>query len=170
MNSASELFNGAMIWLRDNYMKYRFFTERDVVWTLQLRIEEVIREEGLPYRVFNDYGVAPRTRADLVLRDADATIDLAAEFKYEPSHDRKVSLGGDIMDGKFPVVFWKDPSGSVGKDITRVREFVESGLVKEAQSVFIDEGGYFLRREPFEGAEWKDWGEGVSVLWASFRS
>ena len=72
------------------------------------------------------------------------------------------------MDGKFPVIFWNDPSGSVGKDVVRVREFVGNDWAKSAYSVFVDEGSYFSWREPFEGAKWLDWGGSVSVLWGSF--
>ena len=157
-----------MEWLRENYSEYRFFTERDVVWTVQLKIEEVIRTERLPYRLFNDYSLAPRVRADLVLLDPDGSTAVVAELKYEPSHDRKSNYGGDIWYKKFPVVFWNDPSGSVGKDVIRVREFVEKGWANAGYSVFVDEGSYFSWREPFEGTKWLDWGGGVSVLWGSF--
>ena len=167
MTTATDLFEDVMEWLREHYSEYRFFTERDVVWTVQMEIGRVIRAEGLPYHVFNDYRVAPRVRADLVITDPNARIEVAAEFKYEPSHNRKVRLGGDIMDGKFPVVFWNDPSGSVGKDVVRVRDFVRNGWAQSGYSVFVDEGSYFSWREPFEGAKWLDWGGGVSVLWSS---
>ena len=85
---------------------------------------------------------------------------MAAEFKYEPSHTRKYS---DILPTKLPVVFWAD---GVGKDMERIREFVSKGGAEVAYLVFIDEGGYFRRREPFSGSEWIDWQNGVSLLWA----
>ena len=170
MTTASELFEGAMEWLREHYSEYRFFTERDIEWTLQIQIDQEINRKKLPYRIFNNHTLSakPRRSADLVVLDPDGSVAVAAELKYELSHVRKVSLGGDIMDGKFPVVFWNDPSGSVGKDVTRVREFVDLGLARVAKSVFIDEGSHFRSREPFDGSEWIDWDDGVSVLWATY--
>jgi hypothetical protein len=143
--------------------------ERDLVWTIQTRLRQVIRERSLPFGVLNDYPLLPGARrarsADLVIRDADQMVLVAAEFKYEPSHRR-----ADLLPGKLPVVFWG--SDGVAKDIQRIREFVEQGAARAAYAVFVDEGRYFRHREAHAGAAWRDWpssrpdGHQASVLWA----
>jgi len=136
--TARELFREAMDWLRENYASFRFYTERDVVWTVQERLRRDIEERGLPLRVFNDYGVLPGKRrsfsADLAVLDEHEKVLLAVEFKYEPSHRRS-----DIPKKKFPVVFWGKEG--VGKDVDRVERFVTEGDVVQALALFIDEGG-----------------------------
>ena len=56
--SATELFENAMDWLREHYGEYRFFAERDVVWTVQKQILATIEGAQLPYRVFNDLTIS----------------------------------------------------------------------------------------------------------------
>ncbi len=89
---ASELFENAIIWLKEHYAQFQFFVERDVVWTLQLYLIRQIREQSLPYPVFNDYPILPGTRrslcVDLAILNTENLIEGAAEFKYEPSHQR----------------------------------------------------------------------------------
>jgi hypothetical protein len=161
---AAALFADSMEWLHQNYSAYRFFCERDIVWTIQTYLTHQIDQKKLPYRVYNDYSLLPGHRADLVIVDAADTILLAAEFKYEPSHQRK-----DILPTKFPVVFWG--SDGVGKDVQRVHAYVTSGKCPVAYAIFIDEGGAFRRRPPYPGSTWIDWGAGgpaqqqVAVLW-----
>ena len=155
-----------MDWLREHYGEYRFFAERDVVWTVQKHILAVIEEAQLPYRVFNDLTISKGIRADLAILDA-GSIEVAVEFKYEPSHSRSTERGGDIWPTKLDpsVVFWTG-AGSVAKDVQRTREYVEQGKAKAAYSLFIDEGGEFRRRNPHPGSEWRDWGEGRWALWS----
>ena len=166
--SATELFENAMDWLREHYGEYRFFAERDVVWTVQKHILATIEDAQLPYRVFNDYALSKGERPipDLVILSSDDSVEVIAEFKYEPSHSRSTKSGGDIPSTKFPVVLWTDKSGSVAKDVERTREYVEKGKTKVAYSVFIDEGGAFNYRNPHPGSEWLNWGEGRWVLWS----
>ncbi len=163
---ATKLFEDTIEWLRCQYRGYRFFTERDIVWTVQTRMMEEIERADLPYRVFNEYRLGG-PRADLVILGGDS-VEVAAEFKYEPSHDRKADRGGDIWSSKLnpSAVFWSDPNGSVTKDVRRVQEYVEQGKAKTAYSIFIDEGGHFRWRDPPHGSEWIDWTGGVSVLWS----
>ena len=161
MESGIELFENALAWLRDNYGRFRFFTERDIVWTVQNHIIELIGEQNLPYRVFHNFPVSlPGKRqslcTDLAILNQDDSVEVAIEFKYEPSHLRK-----DIWPTKFPVVFW-DKEG-VGKDIERINEFVDKFVAKDkvgartAYLIFIDEGGYFKRRNPHPGSKWEEW-------------
>lgn len=168
MSAAHDLFDDAVEWLRLGYGEFVFFAERDLVWTLQTRMRREIDDRGLPLRVYNDYPVLLGTRrarsADLVLLDGDE-VALAVEMKYEPSHART-----DILQGKLPVVFWGVEG--VAKDIGRVREFVASGRVDRAISMFVDEGGAFRHRPPHPGSRWIDWSvEGPdwlrpSLLWS----
>ena len=50
-----ELFKEALGWLGKNYRK--FYTERDIVWTIQKHLIRVIKRKHLPYKVFNDYPI-----------------------------------------------------------------------------------------------------------------
>lgn len=169
------MFENAMEWLREHYGEYRFFAERDVVWTVQMRIAAQIQNAGLPYRVFNDHTLSKGTRADLVVLDG-GSVAVAAEFKYEPSHARSTGYGGDIWFTKLSpsVVFWTVPQASkdssVEKDVQRVRQYVDEGKANAAYSVFIDEGGAFSHRDPHPGSEWQDWGDSRWVLWSQVSS
>lgn len=166
---ATELFESTIEWLRSQYASYRFFTERDVVWTIQLRMLEELERTHLPYRVVNEYGFGVGgPRADLVVL-AGGSVEVAAEFKYEPSHARKADRGGDIWSSKLnpSAVFWSDSSGrSVIGDVRRVQAYVEQGEAKAAHFIFIDEGGHFRWRGSPHGSKWIDWPGGISVLWS----
>lgn len=168
---AAELFENALEWLRLNYAQFQFFAERDVVWTLQRYISSQIKLQGKPYSVFNDFPILPGNRrsicADLVLLNEENSIEVAAEFKYEPSHLRR-----DIWPTKLnpSVVFWGNDG--VKKDVERVQEFVERRKAKIAYSIFIDENGLFRHRLPHPGTIWVDWKisdeipHRVSLLWS----
>ena len=62
MNEAARVFEEAIEWLHHNYHACRFFTERDIVWTLQLHLSEQMQARTLSYRVFNDFPILPGTR------------------------------------------------------------------------------------------------------------
>src|SRR6266700_1948153 len=74
------------------------------------------KEQGLPFRVFHDYPILPGKRrslcVDLAILNTDSLVEVAVEFKYEPSHNRS-----DIWPTKLKpsVVFWGDDG--VGKDV-----------------------------------------------------
>ncbi len=131
----------------------------------------MVANRGLPWIVLNDYPMLPGPRrsfsADLVTRDVNGEVLVAAEFKYEPSH-RRVEFGA--MPGKLPVVFWG--MEGVAKDVVRIKQFVEAGIARTAFAVFIDEGRHFRHRHAHPGSEWRDWeptrpGDGSpSILWA----
>ena len=167
----TELFENAMDWLREYYWEHRFFAERDIVWTVQKQMLQVVEAVGVPFHVVNDYTMFDRIRADLVVLNSGA-VEVAVEFKYEPSHARSTERKGDIWQSKFnpDIVFWTVPAssrdGSVEKDILRTRQYVEERKANVAYSVFIDEGGNFSHRDPPLGSEWHDWGEGKWVLWS----
>ena len=167
--SAAQLFEEAIEWLRASYWSRPFFVERDIVCTVQLWLLDQIRAKSIPLTVHNDHPIgdfiasARRRTADLALLDPTGRISLVAEFKYEPSHKRS-----DILRSKLPVVFWG--AEGVGKDVTRVREFVETSLAGVGYSLFIDEGSFFRHRPPHPGSKWIDWLPAgpfgpVSLLW-----
>ena len=181
---ATELFENTMDWLREHYEEYHFFTERDVVWTIQTKlINEVIRKD-LPYFIFNDYAPSKGQRPDLVILAEDGSVIVNAEFKYEPSEGRRAFsrvmrlgvLQGRLQRLRFPlkkessigprhrVVAW----ANIEKDIERAKEYVEHGEATAAYSIFIDEGGRFRRKAACQGSEWRDWGAGRQVLWSKF--
>ncbi len=164
MNSV-EVFKSSLRWLQDSYTDYTFFTERDIVWTMQRHISEEISQAGVPYRVFNDQTMSKGNRTDLAILDERDFVEVAVEFKYEPSHTRRADRGGDIWPSKFDVVFWTG-DGSVQKDIDRAQEYVKRRLAKEAFSIFVDEGGHFRHRAPHSDSEWTEWDKGVWVLWS----
>lgn len=169
--TALDLFAQTLAWLRQEYARFRFFTERDVVWTVQTHLIEAVVRAGVPLRVFSDYGIVRGERrslsADIALVGPDGQVELTVEFKYEPSHAR-----GDIPGSKFPVVFWG--SDGVGKDVERVRAWVAEGRARVGVAVFIDEGGQFRHREPHAGSRWIDWDKHpeygqTSVLWTEAK-
>lgn len=161
MNTSIGLFEECLDWLRKYYSSYRFYTERDVVWTCQEHIRNAIDKNNLEYRVFSNLGVIPhkprRIAPDLSIVNANGQVELIIEFKYEPTHFRF-----DIPREKFPIVFWG--MDGVEKDIHRLDDFIGSGLVQYAYAILIDEGGYFRRRPAFPNSQWIDWENGVSIL------
>ncbi|NHZ71726.1 MAG: hypothetical protein GWP17_01410 [Aquificales bacterium] len=119
ISEAEKIFSDTLIWLENNYGQFRFWMERDLVWTVQNRLIHAIQDRNLSYKVFNDYPMFPsenrREFADLVILDADNQVQIAIEFKYEPSHQRD-----DILPSKFPVVPWGKDGGRHGENGSRL--------------------------------------------------
>lgn len=177
---SSSMFEKAIDWLIENYEKFNFYKERDIVWTMQKKITEMIRENNLPYKVYEDYPIMPGTRrsisVDLAILEKDSihrqgnTIEVAAEFKYEPDHSREDMLTfffdeQDNRKTKFPLCFWKE---GIVKDIEKAKQYFELNLCRNSYSCFIDEGRYFRYNTPFDGSEWKDYqinSKKISLLW-----
>ncbi len=176
------IFEEAIDWLKGNYGKFNFHKERDIVWTIQKRIIEIIEVNNLPFKVYDEYPIKPGTRrsitVDLAILRKDfiprqgKVIEVAAEFKYEPDHNREDMLtyfydAQGKKKTKFPLVFWKE---GVGKDIDNTNEYYTLNLAKSSYSCFIDEGGHFRRSyTPFAGSEWIDFQTSInrvgSILW-----
>jgi len=98
---AEAAFRRTLDWLREHFGEFRFFVERDLVWTLQQRLETELGAAGTRLRVFNDFPVQRGKRgprrgicADLAVVDAAGNALLAAEVKFEPAHARG-KPGGD---------------------------------------------------------------------------
>lgn len=154
---ALELFKESLEWLKNNYNNFYFFKERDIVWEIQKYLIKLIKEKELSYKILNDYPMVRHGKfsilCDLVIMEGEK-VNIAIEFKYEPNHKRE-----DISKCKFPVVSWN----SVEKDIKRVKEFIERGKARIGYSIFIDEGGFFCKREAHPESQWEDWGK-ICVL------
>ena len=164
--TATTLFENTMKSFRDDYAEHRFSLEHDIVEPVYLYLLQEVRRCNLPYCVDTEHQMLGSKYADLVILNDDR-VEVAAEFKYEPSHDRS----NEFSAGKFdsPVVSWTGADGSVEEDVRRVNTYVKKGKVTTAYAILIDEGGYFYRRHvspPREWrSEWRDWGNGVCVLW-----
>jgi hypothetical protein len=139
-NTARELFDRGLDWLRANYGNYEFFAERDLVWVLQQKLWEIIDKDNLSLEVYHNFPIAGK-QTDLAILNKQNEVELAIEFKYEPDHRRR-----GFWPTKFPVVFWKE---GVGKDIERASQYVKKGKAKLAVTIFVDEGGYFRHRKPY---------------------
>ena len=153
---AEELFENAINWLKRHYVDCGpFFRERDIVWTLQKKIMNEIERRDSPCRVVHEF-----QRADLVILGKGETVEVAAEFKYEPS---PALSGMDFLPTKLPLLYWR----AVQSDLRAARSYVRSGWSTVAYAVLVDEGGRWWkrsRRTP-SGSEWQDWGGERRALW-----
>jgi hypothetical protein len=180
MSDILMLFNETMKYIENNYDNFNFFVERDIVWTIQKYMANLISINKLPYEIYNDYPIVKgkqRSKSvDLAIvkngilykdvLDGKQQIELAIEFKYEPSKMRK-----DICTHKLPVVFWN----KVIEDVDRINNFVTTGTAKNAIAIFIDEYGRYKKTnyKYTNISRWIEWGNynkteyNVSVLWSS---
>jgi hypothetical protein len=153
LTETARLFEDGLEWLRDTYGTHRFYTERDVVWTVQKWLAIECAARGMNVRVYNDYGIEPGPRralsADIALVQPGETPAFVAEFKYEPSHRRE-----DLLRVKLPVVGWT----AVLLDVERIRRWWADGRIQQGIAVLVDEGRFFRSNAPAPGAAWVDWG------------
>jgi hypothetical protein len=159
--TAEKLFEQVLDRLRLNYGNYDFFVERDLVWTFQQKLKEMIIEGDLPFEVYNDFPMIKAERhslcTDLAVLNQRNEVELAIEFKYEPDHQRGFGAKRNIWPSKLSpsVVFWGKEG--VEKDVERARRYVSQKKARVAISLFIDEGGLFRHRQPPQGTKWVDW-------------
>ena len=164
--TAATLFENAMERFRGTYAEHRFSFERDIVEAVHSHLLLEIKRSNLAYSVLTECPMPEGKHADLAIVDNDQ-VEVAAEFKYEPSHDRSK----EFSPGKFQssVVFWTAKDQSVKEDVGRVNTYIKKGKAKTAYAILIDEGGYFYRLHespPSEWrSEWRNWSNGVWVLW-----
>jgi hypothetical protein len=89
-STVDEYFTNALEWLSEAYRSTPFWTERDIVYTLQGELARELHRDGAPWHVLNGHRVNPGERpavsADLVLVARSGAVALGAEFKYEPCH------------------------------------------------------------------------------------
>lgn len=166
-----ELFENSLEWFKKNYSRFKFYLERDIVYTLQTHLNDVIAKDSLPLKIHNDYPILPGIKrhlcADLVIKannEKGEIIDVAVEFKYEPDHKRE-----EILQSRFKptVVFWNGEN-SVLKDIERARKYVQDNKAKHAYSIFVDEGKYFCgKKDSFPDSAWEECGN-AAILIARF--
>lgn len=180
MKDPKELFLETLKCFIKSYSNYTFYTERDVVWTIQNMMNDTIKSLNLPFIVINDYGIMEGNNrslsVDLAILNENVIVDdkknrnidkwqnveLAIEFKYEPKKDRK---GKNIPKGKFPVTTWK----LIEKDIERVKKFHKNKEPKcnVAIAILIDEGSRYVSRDKGKESEWikgEDGDGGLSIL------
>jgi hypothetical protein len=159
MNSVPQLFEEAIMWLRANYSHFRFFTERDIVWTLQLHLSEEIERQYLPLRVFDNHKMPNKTQVDLaILEQGAGSILVVAELKYEPDHNRTDISARKLSPSK---VFWdSDRNNGVVQDIGRIVNLIKGGYSEVGYVLFIDEGGHHSWREAPNESIWDgSWGK-----------
>jgi len=157
--TSARLFEEAVMWLKANYRYFRFFTERDIVWTLQLHLLEEIERQRLPLRVFDNHKMPNKRQVDLALLDrGTGSVHVAVELKYEPDHARTDISAGKLSPSK---AFWdSNRNRGVVQDIDRIVNLIKSGHSKVGYVIFIDEGGHHSWREPPNDSIWDDsWGK-----------
>ena len=162
MSLANQAFMMGFNDLKQSYMRYAFYTERDIEWLLQTFIWSAIRTKRLPLEIYNNFPMYKMPRrsvtADLAIISTNERVETAIELKYEPDHERGQKPNREIWPTKLQpsVVFWSG-EGSVEKDISRVQEYVTKGICKTGISIFIDEGRRFRHRPAFVESKWVDW-------------
>jgi hypothetical protein len=139
---ADVLLREAIDWLEANYGSQVFYVERDIVYTLQNHLVSRVDAERLPFRVYDDYPIIPgqyrHLSVDLALVSPTTDVLVAAEFKYEPCHQRL-----DLLKPNLPVTIWAD----VVNDTLRAHQYVDEGRATVAYAVCIDEGNYIAKRD-----------------------
>ena len=159
--NAIDLFDDALKWLANRYNEYKFFTERDIAWTLQNHLADEIAGKNLPYKVYNDWPILPGPKrsycADLVIK-TNAHIELAVELKYEPDHKRQEFSKGKLNPSR---VCWGLKSGttSVEADMGKANKYVSEHVAKTAYAIFIDEGRWFQKKKRYAERPWIHWGD-----------
>lgn len=67
MEEASIIFEKTIDWVKENYEKFHFHKERDIVWTIQKKITETILESNLPYKMYDEYPIMPGNRRSITV-------------------------------------------------------------------------------------------------------
>ncbi|MDZ7741196.1 MAG: hypothetical protein U5Q03_05445 [Bacteroidota bacterium] len=130
--------------IQEFYQRATFYTERDIVWTFQQKLNELITDSYEGIQVFNDYGILKGNRRSISTDIAIAKVEsqkpevlVAIEFKYEPDNNRK-----DIPSNKFPVINWS----GYRRDIDRVNQFVNEDKAKIGIAYLFDEGKQYSKK------------------------
>lgn len=130
----------------------RFFTERDIVWTVQKNLMKKMKANP-DFKVFSDYPVLSKKNrsqsADIAILekkfmnkdDRHEGIRLVAEFKYEPDKERKYNIEkktGDIPKDK--IEGGVTSSGLIVEDDDKLNEILKKHAGIIGFFVFVDEG------------------------------
>ena len=154
---SARLYENTINWLQQNYSSYRFFTERDIVWTLQLHLLQEIERRHIHLHVFDNYRMPNRVLVDLALTEKNTdSVLVVAEIKYEPDHSRVDISRGKLSPSK---VFWDSQGSGVIQDINRIETLIDRGFSGVGYVTFIDEGGHHSWRQEPQGSIWDyNWG------------
>jgi hypothetical protein len=151
-DEAAKLYEDTVNWLLHNYSAHRFFTERDIVWTIQLHLLQEIERRRLYLQVFDNHKMPNKIQVDLVLVEpSNSSALVVAELKYEPDHARVDISPGKLHPSK---VFWDSPNSGVVQDISRIETLIDGGLSEAGYVTLIDEGGHHSWREEPRGSIW----------------
>lgn len=155
--TAAELYEGTINWLQYTYSFYRFFTERDIVWTLQLHLVQEIERRHLHLKVFDNHKMPNQTLVDLaIIEEFTGSMLLVSELKYA-DHARTDISPGKLRPSK---VFWdSERNHGVVQDVKRIKRLIELGLSEAGYVTFIDEGGHHGWHEEPSNCIWSDWGK-----------
>jgi hypothetical protein len=92
MVAAATIVRECVDWLRSHYKEFQFFAERDIVWTLQIQLAELVHKSNAALCVRTEYPIFSGARrsvcTDLALVSLTGDIEFALEIKYEPDHSR----------------------------------------------------------------------------------
>jgi hypothetical protein len=157
IEAASQLYEGSIGWLQQRYSSYRFFTERDIVWTVQTYLSKEIESRNLSLKVFDNHKVTGNILVDLVIIDKQTdSILVGAEFKYEHDHKRIDITPGKLNPSK---AFWDSKKNhGVVQDVDRIKKLVEQGDIQVGYITFVDEGGHHTCHGEPEDCIWVEWG------------
>lgn len=160
--SAQDLFLRVWDEFQVSYHVEKFYTERDIVWTIQKALIEKINRNGSRYkgyRVLNDFSIEQgnKIRVDLAIFEKAKVPEkkdrpkFIAEFKYQPDPARKDEFPENKFNPDPKVIFWDENGrGSVKEDIRRVRNYVNMNTRTSGISILIDEGNLFYNGPVFE--------------------
>ncbi|MGL4336813.1 MAG: hypothetical protein ACRCST_07950 [Turicibacter sp.] len=164
MLGAIDVFEMAVSEIKLRYVDFLFMVERDVAWTIQRKMLELIETFGLPYEVYQDYprdlGDRIRNHTELVIvaqgvnykdvMSGKEPVELLAKIKYEPSKYRH-----DVIDYQLP----HNKTQVIIEDIKAVEMEVHRKKAKTGVALLIDEGGRHRQKiGQTEHTQWREWG------------
>jgi hypothetical protein len=164
MNTAAIIFEQTMEWLQNNYGIYH--EERNIVLLIRDHLNKAFSEQNQPYKALDEFRMPNGKRADIVILRLDSSeVEVAVEFKYEPSHTRQ----SEFSPGAFPVTSW----GEIVNDVSKVDRYVADGYACVAYAILVDEGRLYHdnHQVPPPQSNWKDWEASphhpyaISLLW-----
>jgi hypothetical protein len=167
MNPAALLFEQSLDWLRDNYDRFLFRTEYDVVtmlWGYMVRAAKA-QERGIIIDYEHNVAVTSgRLQCDIVALSAKDEKLLCAEVKYEPSRTRPDVVSRKLKHSRPQHLLPDHGLKDHRCDIEKARLYVDQGRVQTAYAVLVDENSYhygLMKSQQLtlpEGVSWIEWG------------